>query len=89
MCFIVNVSFEKRRSFINRKLHIIFQKWEVVMPGKVSPLKKVPDSIPRPPYIPVQGGGLFQSNKWKDSGPPSQPEVWCIFITILTVFIDG
>ena len=48
------------------------QKWEIVRPGAVSPLRHLPDSIPRPPYVPNKKGNLFARN---GDGRPSQPEV--------------
>ena len=60
------------------------QKWEIVRPGAVSPLRHVPDSIPRPPYLLARNG----------DGRPTQPEVTLFLeatcsvksVTILFVF---
>ena len=48
------------------------QKWEIVRPGAVSPLRHVPDSIPRPPYVPSKKGNLLARD---GDGRPTQPEV--------------
>ena len=67
-----NGTFKGLSALINYIKSCFSQKWEIVRPGAVSPLRHVPDSIPRPPYVPNKKGNL---RAWNGDGRPTQPEV--------------